>query len=134
MRQFLLCRVSDRPFHDLYQAPPKNGYSKEITENTADSASDDWTEQQDFTFDRKNSDTPVEENVCLGTTTSEFLGSSDTAGGNASAGNGIGAAVAELIIQPHIAPISGGGSGSGNGRGWNDEDKEKRQNPDRRRR
>lgn len=34
------------------------------------------------------------------------------------------AAVAELIIKPHIAPTSGGSSGSGNNRGWNDEDKD----------
>ncbi len=44
------------------------------------------------------------------------------------------AAVAKLIIQPHIALTSGGGSGSSNGRGWNDEEKEKKQNPYRRRR
>lgn len=39
------------------------------------------------------------------------------------------AATAELIIQPHIAPTSGGGSGSsGNDCSWNGEDKEKKQN------
>ena len=78
----------------------------------------------------------MEVDVCRGATASESLCDTDTAGGNVSAGNGIGAAVAELIIQPHIVPTSGGGSGSGNDRDWNDEDKdkEKKQNPYRRRR
>ena len=106
---------------------------QEITGNTAISTSDDRTEQQGFVFDRKHSDTPMEENVSRGTAASASLCGTDTAGGNVSAGNGIGAAVAELIIQPHIAPTSGGGSGSGNDRDWNDEDKEKKQNPYRRR-
>ena len=107
-----------------------------ITENTAISASDNRTEQQGFSFGKKHFDTPMEENVCRGTVASESLCGTDTAGGNVLAGNGIGAAVAELIIQPHIAPTSGGGSGSGKDRGWNDEDKdkEKKQNPYRRRR
>ena len=99
---------------------------QEITGNTAISTSDDRTEQQGFVFDRKHSDTPMEENVSRGTAASASLCGTDTAGGNVSAGNGIGAAVAELIIQPHIAPTSGGGSGSGNDRDWNDEDKEKK--------
>ena len=109
---------------------------QEITENTAISTSDDRTEQQGFAFDRKHSDTPMEENVSRGTAASESLCGTDTAGGNVPTGNGIGAAVAELIIQPHIAPTSGGGSGSGNDRDWNDEDKDKnkKQNPYRRRR
>lgn len=104
--------------------------------NTAIPTSDDRAEQQGFPFDRKDSDTSVEENVCRGTAASESLCGTNTAGGNVSAGNSIGAAVAELIIQPHIAPTSGGGSGSGNDRDWNDEDKDKnkKQNPYRRRR
>lgn len=104
--------------------------------NTAIPSSDDRAEQQGFAFDKKSSDTPMEVDICRGATASEFLCDTDTAGGNISAGNGIGAAVAELIIQPHIAPTSGGGSGSGNDRGWNDEDrdKEKKHNPYRRRR
>ena len=112
------------------------GTVQEITGNTAIPTSDDRTEQQDFAFDKKNSDTPMEENVSRGATASESLCGTDTAGGNVPTGNGIGAAVAELIIQPHIAPTSGGGSGSGNDRGWNDEDKDKnkKQNPYRRRR
>ena len=107
---------------------------QEITENTAISASDDWAEQQGFAFNKKSSDTPMEVDGCRGTTASESLSSTDTAGGNVSADNGIGAAVAELIIQPHIAQTSGGGSGSSNDRGWNDEDKEKKHNPYKRRR
>ena len=111
------------------------GTVQEVTDrNTAVSASDDWTEQQGVAFDRKHSDTPMEENVSRGTAASESLCGTDTAGGNVLAGNGIGAAVAELIIQPHIAPTSGGGSGCGNDRGWNNEDKDKKNNPYRRRR
>ena len=110
------------------------GIVQKITENTAISASDNRTEQQGFSFGKKHFDTPMEENVCRGTAASESLCGTDTAGGNVLAGNGIGAAVAELIIQPHIAPTSGGGSGSGKDRGWNDEDKDKKQNPYRRRR
>ena len=112
------------------------GTVQEITENTAIPASDDRAEQQGFAFDRKHSDTPMEENVSRGTAASESLCGTDTAGGNVPTGNGIGAAVAELIIQPHIAPTSGGGSGSGNDRDWNDEDKDKnrKNNPYRRRR
>ena len=111
--------------------------AQEVTcRDTAVSASDDRAEQQGFAFDKKNSDTPMEVDVCRGATASESLCDTDTAGGNVSAGNGIGAAVAELIIQPHIAPTSGGGSCSGNDRGWNDEDKDKnkKQNPYKRRR
>ena len=111
------------------------GIEQEVTgRNTAIAASDNRAEQQSFTLDKKNSDTPMEVDVCRGATASEFLCDTDTAGGNISAGNGIGAAVTELIIQPHIAPTSGGGSGSGNDRGWNDEDKDKKHNPYRRRR
>ena len=112
------------------------GTVQEITENTAISTSDDRTEQQGVAFDRKHSETHMEENVSRRTAASESLCGTDTAGGNVPAGNGIGAAVAELIIQPHIAPTNGGGSGSGNERGWNNEDKDKnkKQNPYRRRR
>ena len=112
------------------------GTVQEITENTVIPASDDRAEQQGFAFDKKNSDTPMEMDVCRGATASESLRGTDTTGSNVPAGNDIGAAVAELIIQPHIAPTSGGGSGSGNDRGWNDEDKDKnkKHNPYRRRR
>ncbi len=79
------------------------GTVQEIAGNTAVSASGDRTEQQGFVFGRKNSDTPVEEIVCRGTTASESMCGTDTAGSNVPVGNGIGAAVTELIIQPHIA-------------------------------
>ena len=47
---------------------------------------------------------------------------------SSSSGNGIGSAIAEVLLQPHVAPSpSGGGSSSG---GWRDDDdeKEKRKN------
>lgn len=112
------------------------GTVQKITENTAIPTTDDRAERQGFAFDKKNSDTPMEVDDCRGATASESLYDTDTAGSNVSAGNGIGAAVAELIIQPHIAPTSGGGSSCGNDRGWNDEDKDKnkKHNPYRRRR
>ena len=31
----------------------------------------------------------------------------------------------EIVLQPHVAPTSGGGGGSNDDRGWNDEDKDK---------
>ena len=113
------------------------GIEQEATgRNTAIPISDDRAEQQGFAFDKKHSDTPSDENVSRGTAASESLCGTNTAGGYVPAGNGIGAAVAELIIQPHIVPTSGGGSGSGNDRDWNDEDKDKnkKHNPYRRRR
>lgn len=99
-------------------------------------ASDERTQQRDFSFGGQHSDyTPAEQR---GTEAAESLSGStgtDTAGGNVSAGGGIGAAIAELVIQPHIAPTSGGGGGGGSDeRGWRDEDKEKTKNPYRRRR
>ena len=39
------------------------------------------------------------------------------------------AAITELIVQPHIAPTSGGGDSGNDDRGWRDEDKEKKKNP-----
>ena len=57
-----------------------------------------------------------------------------TADGGASSGGGIGEAMAELVMQPHVVPIGGGGGGC-NDRDWNDEDKEKnKKNPYKRRR
>lgn len=56
------------------------------------------------------------------------------ADGGASSGGGIGEAVAELVMQPHVVQTGGGGGGS-NDRDWNDEDKEKnKKNPYKRRR
>ena len=111
------------------------GTVQEITGNTAISASDNRSEQQVSVSGRNHPDIPMEEDVCRGTTAPEFLCGTDTAGGNVPTGNGIGAAVAELIIQPHIASTSSGG-GSNDDRGWNDEDrdKKKKHNPYRRRR
>ena len=34
-------------------------------------------------------------------------------------------AAMEIVLQPHVAPTSGGGGGSNDDRGWNDEDKDK---------
>lgn len=112
------------------------GVEQEVTDrNTAIPISDDRAEQQGFIFGRKHSNTPMEVDGSRETTASESLSSTDTAGGNVSADNGIGAAVVELVMQPHIAPTSSGG-GSNDDRGWNDEDrdKEKKHNQYRRRR
>lgn len=101
-------------------------------------ASDDRTQQRDFSFGGQHSDyTPGEPAEQRGTEAAETLSGStgtDTAGGNVSAGGGIGAAITELVIQPHIAPTSSGGGGGSDERGWRDEDKEKNKNPYRRRR
>lgn len=102
---------------------------------TGISASDDRTQQRDFSFGGQHSDyIPGEQRE---TEAAESLSGStgtDTAGGNVSAGGGIGAAITELVIQPHIAPTSSGGGGGSDERGWRDEDKEKKKNPYRRRR
>ncbi len=83
-------------------------------------ASDGRTEQPGFSFGWQPSDTH-----------SEAVGTAD---GGASSGGGIGEAVAELVMQPHVVQIGGGGGG-GNDRDWNDEDKEKnKKNPYKRRR
>lgn len=111
------------------------GIVSDVTDNTTNiSASDKRTEQSGFSFGRQYVDTPKEANAYLETTTTESLSGTDSAGGNASIDNGIGAAIAELIMQPHIAPTSGGGGGGSDDRGWNDEKKEKKKNPYKRRR
>ena len=116
------------------------GMVPDVAGKAADiSESDDRTRQRDFSFGGQHSAyTPGEPTEQKGTEAAETLSGStgtDTAGGNVSAGGGIGAAIAELVIQPHIAPTSGGGGGSGSDeRGWRDEDKEKKKNPYRRRR
>lgn len=105
---------------------------------TGISVSDDRTQQRDFSFGGQHSDnTPDEPAEQRETEITESLSGTtgtDTTGGNASAGSGIGAAITELIVQPHIAPTSGGGGGGSDDRGWRDEDKEKKKNPYRRRR
>lgn len=111
------------------------GIVPDVAGNATDiSASDDRTQQRDFSFGGQHSDytqdelTEQKEETISGTTCM------DTAGGNASAGGGIGAAITELIMQPHTAPTSGGGGGGSDDRGWNDEKQEKKKNPYRRRR
>lgn len=109
------------------------GMKQDAIDVLAISVADKQTEQTDFSFGGQRSDTPKEANAYQGTTTTEPLSGTDTAGGNASIGNGIGAAITELIIQPHIASTSGGSGGGSDDRGWRDEDKDKK-NPYRRRR
>ena len=116
----------------LYQ---RMGVVPDVAGNATDiSASDDRTQQRNFSFGGQHSDytqdelTEQKEETISGTT------GMDTAGGNVSAGGGIGAAITELIMQPHIAPTSGGGGGGSDERGWNDEDQEKKKKPYKRRR
>ena len=111
------------------------GIVPDVAGNATDiSASDDRLQQRDFSFGGQYSNytqdelTEQKEETISGTTCM------DTAGGNASAGSGIGAVITELIMQPHIAPTSGGGGGGSDDRGWNDEDQEKKKNPYKRRR
>lgn len=112
------------------------GIVPDVAGNATDlSAPDDRPQQRDFSFGGQHSDytqteqskTEAAENISGSTGT-------DTAGGNGSAGSGIGAAITELVMQPHIAPTNGGGGGGSDDRGWNDEDQEKKKNPYRRRR
>lgn len=115
------------------------GVVSDVAGNAAGiSVSDDRTRQRDFSFGGQHSDyTPGEPAEQRETEAAETLSGAtgtDTAGGNASIGGGIGAAIAELVTQPHIAPTSGGGGGGSDERGWRDEDKEKTKNPYRRRR
>lgn len=107
------------------------GIVPDVTSNTtAISTSDGRTEKPVFSFGGQQSDTPGMTGEQRGT---EAAGAPNAAGGTAPAGS-IGEAVAELFIQPHIAPTSGGGGGGSDDRGWNDEDKEKKKNPYKRRR
>lgn len=115
------------------------GITSDFVGNATDlSASDDRTRQRDFSFGGQHSDYTLGESTEQkeAETTETISGTTgmDIAGGNASAGGGIGAAITELVMQPHIAPTSGGGGGGSDDRGWNDEDQEKKKNPYRRRR
>ncbi len=47
--------------------------------------------------------------------------------GGYSQGNRIGAAIVEVVLQPHVAPVSGGG-GDSNDLGWRDDDDKKNNN------
>lgn len=113
------------------------GMRPDIADTPAAFVSDSRTEQPGFSFGGQHSDTLQGEDGCRETAAETLNGitaTETTDSGASAAGGGIGAAIAELVIQPHIAPTSGGGGGSDN-RGWNDEDKEKnRKNPYRRRR
>ena len=92
-------------------------------------ASDGRTEQSGFSFGRQPSDTLSETvEISEGMTSTET-----TTGDGVSSGGGIGEAIAELVMQPHV--VQTGGGGGGNDRDWNDEDKEKnKKNPYKRRR
>lgn len=109
-------------------------------DDTQDRATaDNRTQQPDFSFGRQQSDTQGEAVGHSETTAAEPVNgmtATDTAaGGNASSGGGIGEAVVELVIQPHVVQTSGGGGGGNDDRDWNDEDKEKnKKNPYKRRR
>ncbi|WP_373803128.1 relaxase/mobilization nuclease domain-containing protein [Bacteroides heparinolyticus] len=93
-------------------------------------ASDGRTEQPGLSFGRQSSDTHSE---AVGTADG-MAATETTTNGGASSGGGIGEAVAELVMQPHVVQ-TGGGGGGGNDRDWNDEDKEKnKKNPYKRRR
>lgn len=67
--------------------------------------------------------------------TSGLIGTDGSSDSGFSPASNIGEAVVELVMQPHIAPASGGGGGGNdNDRGWRDDDKEKEHVPYKRRR
>lgn len=106
------------------------GIVPDVADNTTGiSASDEWTEQRDFSFGEQKPDTHSE---TVGTPDG-IIATDTAAGGDTSVGGGIGEAMAELIIQPHVVQTGGGGGGGSDNRGWRDEDKDKK-NPYRRRR
>lgn len=107
------------------------GMVQDVTGNAKDlTASDGRTEQSGFSFGRQPSDTPS----ATGEISEGMTSTETTAGDGASSGGGIGEAVTELVMQPHVVQ-TGGGGGGGNDRDWNDEDKEKsKKNPYKRRR
>lgn len=110
------------------------GIVPDVTSNTtAISASDGRTEKPVFSFGGQQSDTPDMTDEQRETEAAESLSGTDTVGGTATAGGGIGEAMAELVMQPHV--VQTGGGGGGNDRDWNDEDKEKnKKNPYKRKR
>lgn len=107
------------------------GMKQDATDAPVISVTDERTEQHGFSFGQQQSDTQKEVAEPLNGITA-----TDTAtGGDTSVGSGIGEAMAELIIQPHVVQTGGGGGGGNDDRGWRDEDKEKnKKNPYRRRR
>lgn len=99
------------------------------TENATMAAEDSLTIQQDFSFGSEQSGNIQSDSV--GAT--DGVNVTEQSGSNASAGGGIGAAMVELVLQPHVVQTSNGGGGGGKDR--DDEDKEKnKKNPYRRRR
>ncbi len=99
------------------------------TENATMVAEDSQTIQQDFSFGCEQSGNIQSDSVRM----ADGVNTVETAGGNTSAGGGIGAAMVELILQPHVVQTSSGGGGGNKDR--DDEDKEKnKKNPYRRRR
>ncbi len=67
--------------------------------------------------------------------TNGLVGTDGSSDSGFSPASNIGEAVVELVMQPHIAPTSGGGGGGNdNDRGWRDDDKEKEHVPYKRRR
>lgn len=112
------------------------GMRPDIADTPAAFVSDSRTEQPGFSFGGQHSDTLQGEDGCRETAAETLNGITATAttdSGASAAGGGIGEAMVELVMQPHVVQ-TGGGGGSDN-RDWNDEDKEKnRKNPYRRRR
>lgn len=86
------------------------GIVPDVAGNATDiSASDDRTQQRDFSFGGQHSDYTQDELTEQKEETISGSTGTDTAGDNVSAGGGIGAVITELVIQPHITPTSGGG-------------------------
>ena len=90
----------------------------------------DWIRQRtDDTDGRIHRQWPTNES------TNALVGTDGSSDSGFSPASNIGEAVVELVMQPHIAPASGGGGGGNdNDRGWRDDDKEKEHVPYKRRR
>ena len=113
------------------------GMKLDIADTPAASVADSRTEKLGFSFGGQHSDTLQAEDSCRETVAGIQNGitATETTGSGASAaGGGIGEAMVELVMQPHIAQTNGGGGGGSDDRGWNDEDQEKKKNPYERRR
>ena len=101
-----------------------------VGKTTGISASNNQTEQKEFSFGGQQSDFHSESSR-----TPNNVTAADTAtDGDTPVGCNLGEAMAELIIQPHVVQSGNGGGGGSDDRNWNDEDKEKNKNPYRRRR
>lgn len=105
------------------------GMATSRAEDVTMAAEDNQPIQQDFSFGCEHSGNIQSET----TGDADAVNVTESAGGNASAGGGIGAAIVELALQSHVVQTSCGGGGGGKDR--DDEDKEKnKKNPYRRRR